>query len=78
MIGHDHLDSSSVASPNRENEVIKDDANGVSDWTVLDALVSTALSATLVSLKRGGASGMGFSQHAGVVIFADGTHEATK
>lgn len=78
MIGHDHLDSSSVASPNRKNEVIKDDTYGVSDWTVLDALVSTALIATWVSLKRGGGSGMGFSQHAGVVIFADGTHEATK
>ena len=67
-----------MASPNRKNEVIKDDTYGVSDWTVLDALVSTALSATWVSLKLGGASGMGFSQHAGVVIFADGTHEATK
>ncbi len=78
VIGRDHLDSGSVASPNRETEAMKDGSDAVSDWPLLNALVNTASGATWVSLHRGGGVGMGFSQHAGVVICADGTPEAAK
>ncbi|MCP5089026.1 MAG: urocanate hydratase [Rhodobacteraceae bacterium] len=78
VIGRDHLDSGSVASPNRETEAMKDGSDAVSDWPLLNALVNTASGATWVSLHHGGGVGMGFSQHAGVVICADGTPEAAK
>jgi urocanate hydratase len=76
VIGRDHLDSGSVASPNRETESMKDGSDAVSDWPLLNALVNTASGATWVSLHHGGGVGMGFSQHAGVVICADGTDDA--
>jgi len=78
VIGRDHLDSGSVASPNRETEAMLDGSDAVSDWPLLNALVNTASGATWVSLHHGGGVGMGFSQHAGVVICADGTPEAAK
>ncbi|WP_336096702.1 urocanate hydratase [Roseovarius sp. CH_XMU1461] len=78
VIGRDHLDSGSVASPNRETEAMMDGSDAVSDWPLLNALVNTASGATWVSLHHGGGVGMGFSQHAGVVICADGTPEAAK
>ncbi|APX23006.1 MAG: urocanate hydratase [Rhodobacteraceae bacterium] len=78
VIGRDHLDSGSVASPNRETEAMRDGSDAVSDWPLLNALVNTASGATWVSLHHGGGVGMGFSQHAGVVICADGTPEAAK
>nr|ADI19106.1 urocanate hydratase [uncultured alpha proteobacterium HF0070_34A12] len=76
VIGRDHLDAGSVASPNRETEAMKDGSDAVSDWPLLNALINTASGATWVSLHHGGGVGMGFSQHAGVVIVADGTPEA--
>ena len=76
VIGRDHLDSGSVASPNRETEAMLDGSDAVSDWPLLNALLSTAGGATWVSLHHGGGVGMGYSQHAGVVIVADGTPEA--
>ncbi len=76
VIGRDHLDSGSVASPNRETEAMKDGSDAVSDWPLLNALLNTASGATWVSLHHGGGVGMGYSQHAGVVIVADGTAEA--
>jgi len=76
VIGRDHLDSGSVASPNRETEAMKDGSDAVSDWPLLNALLNTASGATWVSLHHGGGVGMGFSQHSGVVICADGTPEA--
>ncbi|MBY5941423.1 urocanate hydratase [Halomonas sp. DP5N14-9] len=76
VIGRDHLDSGSVASPNRETESMLDGSDAVSDWPLLNALANTAGGATWVSLHHGGGVGMGFSQHAGVVIVADGTDEA--
>ena len=76
VIGRDHLDSGSVASPNRETEAMKDGSDAVSDWPLLNALLNTASGATWVSLHHGGGVGMGFSQHAGVVIVADGSDEA--
>lgn len=76
VIGRDHLDSGSVASPNRETEAMKDGSDAVSDWPLLNALINTASGATWVSLHHGGGVGMGFSQHAGMVICADGTEEA--
>ena len=76
VIGRDHLDSGSVASPNRETEAMMDGSDAVSDWPLLNALINTASGATWVSLHHGGGVGMGFSQHAGVVICADGTDEA--
>ena len=76
VIGRDHLDSGSVASPNRETESMKDGSDAVSDWPLLNALLNTASGATWVSLHHGGGVGMGFSQHAGVVIVADGSDEA--
>ena len=76
VIGRDHLDSGSVASPNRETESMKDGSDAVSDWPLLNAMINTASGATWVSLHHGGGVGMGFSQHAGMVICADGTDEA--
>ncbi|MBX3576296.1 MAG: urocanate hydratase [Rhizobiaceae bacterium] len=76
VIGRDHLDSGSVASPNRETEAMMDGSDAVSDWPLLNALLNTASGATWVSLHHGGGVGMGFSQHSGVVICADGTPEA--
>ncbi len=78
VIGRDHLDSGSVASPNRETEGMKDGSDAVSDWPVLNALLNCASGATWVSFHHGGGVGMGFSQHAGMVIVADGTKEAAK
>jgi urocanate hydratase len=78
VIGRDHLDSGSVASPNRETEAMKDGSDAVSDWPLLNALLNTASGATWVSLHHGGGVGMGFSQHAGMVIVADGTPAAAK
>ncbi|MGE8474851.1 MAG: urocanate hydratase, partial [Paraburkholderia hospita] len=76
VIGRDHLDTGSVASPNRETESMKDGSDAVSDWPLLNALLNTAGGASWVSLHHGGGVGMGFSQHSGVVIVADGTDEA--
>jgi len=76
VIGRDHLDCGSVASPNRETEAMMDGSDAVSDWPLLNALLNTAGGATWVSLHHGGGVGMGCSQHAGVVIVADGTPEA--
>lgn len=78
VIGRDHLDSGSVASPNRETESMLDGSDAVSDWPLLNALLNTAGGATWVSLHHGGGVGMGFSQHSGVVIVADGTEAAAK
>jgi urocanate hydratase len=78
VIGRDHLDSGSVASPNRETESMADGSDAVSDWPLLNALLNTAGGATWVSLHHGGGVGMGFSQHAGVVIVADGTEAAAR
>jgi urocanate hydratase len=76
VIGRDHLDSGSVASPNRETEAMKDGSDAVSDWPLLNALLNTASGATWVSLHHGGGVGIGYSQHAGMVIVADGTEDA--
>ncbi len=78
VIGRDHLDSGSVASPNRETEGMIDGSDAVSDWPLLNALLNCASGATWVSIHHGGGVGMGFSQHAGVVIVADGTDEAAE
>ncbi|GMM62267.1 urocanate hydratase [Novosphingobium pituita] len=78
VIGRDHLDSGSVASPNRETEAMADGSDAVSDWPLLNALLNTASGATWVSLHHGGGVGMGFSQHAGMVIVADGTPDAAR
>ena len=78
VIGRDHLDSGSVASPNRETEAMRDGSDAVSDWPLLNALLNTASGATWVSLHHGGGVGMGFSQHSGMVIVADGTEAAAK
>ena len=78
VIGRDHLDSGSVASPNRETEAMRDGSDAVSDWPLLNALLNTASGATWVSLHHGGGVGMGFSQHAGMVIVCDGTEAAAR
>jgi urocanate hydratase len=78
VIGRDHLDSGSVASPNRETEAMRDGSDAVSDWPLLNALLNTASGATWVSLHHGGGVGMGYSQHAGVVIVCDGTEAAAR
>ena len=78
VIGRDHLDSGSVASPNRETEAMRDGSDAVSDWPLLNALLNTASGATWVSLHHGGGVGMGYSQHAGVVIVCDGTEAADR
>ncbi|MDF3362506.1 urocanate hydratase [Sulfitobacter sp. Ks41] len=78
VIGRDHLDSGSVASPNRETEAMKDGSDAVSDWPLLNALLNTASGATWVSLHHGGGVGMGFSQHSGMVICCDGSEDADR
>lgn len=78
VIGRDHLDTGSVASPNRETEAMLDGSDAVSDWALLNALLNTAGGATWVSLHHGGGVGMGYSQHSGMVIVADGTDEAAQ
>ncbi len=78
VIGRDHLDSGSVASPNRETEAMKDGSDAVSDWPLLNALLNCASGATWVSLHHGGGVGMGFSQHSGMVIVCDGTEDADR
>jgi urocanate hydratase len=76
--GRDHLDSGSVASPNRETEAMKDGSDAVSDWPLLNALLNCASGATWVSIHHGGGVGIGYSQHAGMVVLCDGTPEAAK
>jgi urocanate hydratase len=78
VIGRDHLDTGSVASPNRETEAMKDGSDAISDWPLLNAMLNVAGGATWVSLHHGGGVGMGYSQHAGVVIVCDGTPEAAR
>ena len=78
VIGRDHLDSGSVASPNRETEAMQDGSDAVSDWPLLNALLNCASGATWVSLHHGGGVGMGYSQHSGMVIVADGTEAAAR
>ncbi len=78
VIGRDHLDSGSVASPNRETEAMRDGSDAVSDWPLLNALLNTASGATWVSIHHGGGVGIGYSQHAGMVIVADGTQDAAR
>ena len=78
VIGRDHLDSGSVASPNRETEAMRDGSDAVSDWPLLNALLNTASGATWVSLHHGGGVGMGFSQHSGMVIVCDGTEDTAR
>jgi len=78
VIGRDHLDSGSVASPNRETESMKDGSDAISDWAILNALINAVGGATWVSFHHGGGVGMGYSQHAGQVIVADGTPEAAR
>ena len=78
MIGRDHLDSGSVASPNRETEAMRDGSDAIADWPLLNALLNTASGATWVSIHHGGGVGIGFSQHAGMVIVCDGTEAAAR
>jgi urocanate hydratase len=78
VIGRDHLDSGSVASPNRETEAMRDGSDAVSDWPILNALINSIGGASWVSVHHGGGVGMGYSLHAGMVIVADGTKEAEK
>ncbi len=78
VIGRDHLDSGSVASPNRETEAMRDGSDAVADWPLLNAMLNVASGATWVSIHHGGGVGIGFSQHAGMVIVCDGTPEAAK
>jgi len=78
VIGRDHLDTGSVASPNRETEAMRDGSDAVSDWPLLNAMTAVAGGATWVSLHHGGGVGMGYSQHSGVVIVADGTPAAAE
>jgi len=78
VIGRDHLDAGSVASPNRETEAMKDGSDAISDWPILNALINAVGGATWISFHHGGGVGMGYSQHAGMVIVADGTPEAAK
>src|SRR6202022_4990550 len=78
VIGRDHLDSGSVASPNRETEAMQDGSDAVSDWPLLNAMLNVAGGATWGSIHHGGGVGIGFSEHAGMVIVADGTEAAAK
>jgi urocanate hydratase len=78
VIGRDHLDSGSVASPNRETEAMRDGSDAIADWPLLNALVNTAAGATWVSIHHGGGTGIGYSQHAGMVVVADGTELAAQ
>ena len=76
VIGRDHLDCGSVASPNRETDDMKDGSDAVADWPILNALLSTAGGSSWTSFHHGGGVGMGFAQHSGMVIVCDGTHES--
>jgi len=76
VIGRDHLDSGSVASPNRETEAMRDGSDAIGDWPILNALLNTAAGASWVSVHHGGGVGIGYSLHAGMVVVADGTDEA--
>ena len=78
VIGRDHLDSGSVASPNRETEGMRDGSDAISDWPILNALINAVGGATWVSFHHGGGVGIGYSQHAGQVIVADGTPAAAR
>ena len=78
VIGRDHLDAGSVASPNRETEAMKDGSDAVADWPILNALLNAVAGATWVSVHHGGGVGMGYSIHAGMVVVADGTAEAAR
>ena len=78
VIGRDHLDAGSVASPQRETEAMRDGSDAVADWPILNALVNTAAGATWVSVHHGGGVGIGYSQHAGMVVVADGTELAAE
>jgi urocanate hydratase len=78
VIGRDHLDAGSVASPNRETEAMRDGSDAIADWPLLNALVNTAAGATWVSIHHGGGTGIGYSQHAGMVVVADGTDLAAR
>ena len=78
VIGRDHLDCGSVASPNRETEAMKDGSDAIADWAILNALVNTAAGASWVSFHHGGGVGMGMSLHAGMVVVADGTDAASR
>jgi urocanate hydratase len=78
VIGRDHLDCGSVASPNRETESMKDGSDAIADWPILNALINTAGGATWVSVHQGGGVGIPYALHAGMVIVADGTPEAAK
>ena len=78
VIGRDHMDSGSVASPNRETEGMIDGSDAVADWPLLNALLNTASGATWVSIHHGGGVGIGYSQHSGVVVMADGTDDAAR
>jgi urocanate hydratase len=78
VIGRDHLDSGSVASPNRETEAMQDGSDAVADWPLLNALLNCASGATWVSIHHGGGVGIGYSQHAGMVIVCDGTQAADR
>ena len=78
VIGRDHLDCGSVASPNRETEAMKDGSDAVADWPILNALINSVNGASWVSVHHGGGVGMGYSLHAGMVIVADGTEAAKK
>ena len=78
VIGRDHLDAGSVASPNRETEAMRDGSDAIADWPLLNALLNTACGASWVSLHHGGGVGIGYSIHAGMVVVADGTREAAR
>jgi urocanate hydratase len=78
VIGRDHLDCGSVASPNRETEAMKDGSDAIADWPILNALINTACGAGWVSVHHGGGVGIGYSLHAGMVVVADGTPEAAR
>lgn len=78
VIGRDHLDSGSVASPNRETESMKDGSDAVGDWAILNALVNTAAGGSWISVHHGGGVGMGYSLHAGMVVVADGSERADR
>jgi urocanate hydratase len=78
VIGRDHLDTGSVASPNRETEGMLDDSDAIADWPLLNALVNTAGGASWVSIHNGGGVGIGYSQHAGMVVVADGTENSKR
>ena len=78
VIGRDHLDSGSVASPNRETESMRDGSDAIADWPLLNALVNTAAGASWVSIHNGGGVGIGYAQHAGMVVVADGSDESER